>query len=126
MKPKKQYTPEELIFWREANKRSYQKHREERIRKVRAYQEAHPEKRAESCRNYYLQNREKRLAYQKKYNREHPEVKKADNLVRNYLLGSECEFCGRTEKLEHGHIDYDFPEIYLTVCHSCNMWMGKP
>lgn len=26
-------------------------------------------------------------------------------------------------KLEHGHIDYNYPEIYLTVCHECNYWM---
>lgn len=41
-------------------------------------------------------------------------------------LGSECIFYGKTENLEHGHIDYNHPEIHLTVCHQCNIWMDKP
>lgn len=70
-------------------------------------------------------NPEKHRRQQRKHRLRYPEKIKARNFVNNHNLplGSECEFCGRTEKLEHGHIDYDYPEIYLTVCHECNQNM---
>ena len=37
-----------------------------------------------------------------------------------YPLDDKCVFCDRTENLEHGHIDYNYPRLYLTVCHQCN------
>ena len=44
-----------------------------------------------------------------------------------YPLGDRCIFCGRTDNLEHGHLDYDYDgQNYLTVCHQCNTYMDKP
>jgi hypothetical protein len=63
----------------------------------------------------------------RKWRKNHPEKKSAGNLISHhpeiFPLNNECEFCGLTENLEHGHIDYDYPELYLTVCPRCNFWM---
>ena len=89
------------------------------------YREVH----RKTVKEWKLKNPEKHGEYQIRYRRKHPEKIKAQNLMNNnrkkYPLGSECIFCGRTEKLEHGHLDYeDGGENYLTVCHECNSWMG--
>lgn len=47
-----------------------------------------------------------------------------------YPLAPECELCPeedkRTEKLQHGHIDYDFDgQNYLTVCQQCHYWLDR-
>lgn len=64
-----------------------------------------------------------------KYAQKHPLKIKARNLITNnlnkYPLDDKCVFCGETDKLEHGHIDYSYPDLYLTVCHLCNIWMDK-
>ena len=66
---------------------------------------------------------------QKKYANNNPKKIKAQQFIRTHIeespLGNECEFCGTSETLEHGHIDYNYPDLYLTVCHQCNCWMGK-
>lgn len=106
----------------------------------RKWRENNPEKNREYQRLWRLHhpeiNKIRKREYQRKYRKEHPEsdikyrknnpkkIKARNILSRKHLpLGSECEFCGRTEKLEHGHLDYNYPEIYLTVCHECNCWM---
>lgn len=44
-----------------------------------------------------------------------------------YPLSKECVFCGTTENLEHGHLDYeDEGYNYVTTCHTCNNWMKMP
>lgn len=43
-----------------------------------------------------------------------------------YPLDDKCIFCGTTEGLEHGHLDYeDDGHNYVTVCHQCNCWMDR-
>lgn len=95
---------------------------------VRAYRRNRLEKETEFGKRWRAKNPEKHPEYQRRYAKKNPEKIKAQNLMNNngkkFPLGSECEFCGATKKLEHGHIDYDYPEIYLTVCHKCNLWMG--
>jgi len=95
----------------------YQANRDWILELQRRWRQTHkqdPQGRAKVARNW-------RLKY--------PERKRAQSLLQRhpdkYPLENECEFCGRTERLEHGHIDYDYPELYLTVCHQCNMWMEQ-
>lgn len=92
------------------------------------------EKILENVREYQKKNREKCLERDREYDkiRRYRDIKKvrARNRLRKYPklypLAPKCEFCSSTENLEHGHIDYDYPQIYVTVCSSCNKWMNKP
>lgn len=93
----------------------YLKHKEEVIERSRLWQRNNPEKCREIKRNWQSENLEKHRIYNLVYH--HPEL---------YPLASVCAFCGRTEKLEHGHMDYQNDGYnYLTVCHTCNIWMNK-
>ena len=92
----------------------------ERIKEFsRRWSEEHPERKKEINQKNLEHHRE----CGRKWRQKHPEKVKAHRLMANldkYPLDKECEFCGRTWSLEHGHIDYNYPEIYLTVCHACN------
>lgn len=93
------------------------------------------EGRKEKAKEYYLseKGRKTRNEYQTKQYRE--KVKGTDrnkqwiyDQIRlhpeDYPLDDKCIFCGRTERLEHGHLDYeDQGYNYITVCHQCNRWM---
>lgn len=85
--------------WREAN-RTYN------LERQRRWRQAHPN-------------------FRQKYEENNPEKVKAWKLVGRQPLGHVCEFCGTIENLEHGHIDYVFPRLYLTVCRRCNIWMDR-
>jgi len=46
---------------------------------------------------------------------------------RHIPLDNKCIFCGATEDLEHGHLDYEDNGLNcVTVCRTCNCWMTKP
>ena len=96
------------------------KHRRKHLEQYRASQRRYAAKHRDQ-----INKRDKKHKTNWRHN--NPEKVKAHNLINanpdRHPLGSECEFCGSTEKLEHGHIDYNYPEIYLTVCHTCNCWM---
>jgi hypothetical protein len=81
---------------------------------MKAYRDSHPQ-----CRLNHRQE-------QKRYINNNTKKIKAQRILNNgdFPLQSVCAFCGVTEHLEHGHIDYDYPELYLTVCHRCNTWMS--
>ncbi len=126
-------------------KKSYQAYREANreyiLELLRRWKEKHPD--------YAKQWREEHPDYFKEYAKKHPEIIKAIrtrkrrkwrrnnrhktrvfNLVYNYPnrypLDDKCAFCWTTEKLEHGHLDYeDDGQNYLTVCHVCNYWMDR-
>ena len=109
---------------REAQKRYYRKHRE-RYRLLR-------KKNKESHQKWQEENREKTKEYNRRIRKteEYQNRKKIYKQIENhpdlYPLGFECAFCGATEKLEHGHLDYETEGFnYLTVCHECNMWMER-
>ena len=122
MKPKKQYTTEELAYWREANRRSYRKHKEERTKKVKEYKIQHRDKVCEWNKINYLRHREERIEYAKKYSRKYPKIKNAHNKVFYHAvpLGSECEKCGSTRNLLRHHPDYNEPLKIQNVCRSCH------
>jgi hypothetical protein len=93
------------------------------------YRLNHLEKIKECARKYLKQHCENSKKWQKDNLMKVKAVRLINNCQRyhpeKYPLDNKCEFCGDTEKLEHGHIDYDYPELYLTVCHSCNYYMGR-
>ena len=93
-----------------------------------AYRINHPEQAIESSRRRREKFKDACNAQNRKWRKIHPEKKFAGNIISNHSekfpLDIECELCGVTDKLEHGHIDYDYPELYLTVCHRCNYWMN--
>ena len=114
---------------------AYDRKNRERIHKTqRDWRLKHPERSRNASRLQRLNNRERCNERNREWRKKHPEKKRAGNLISHnsekYPLAECCAFCGTTEKLEHGHIDYDYPELYLTVCHRCNCWMdigkGKP
>jgi hypothetical protein len=104
---------------RPAYRAYYKAHRQKILGQIREWQKNHPE-----------QERERR----RKWRENNPKKKQAQNVISHgnrrgkidYPLADACEFCGASGKLEHGHIDYDYPKIYLTVCRACNVWMNKP
>ena len=99
------------------------KHPERKRYLNRRWSEAHPERKKEAGRKRLVQHRE----YNKMYRQTYPEKVKAHHLMSNnpkkYPLAIECEFCASSKNLEHGHIDYAYPELYVTVCHACNCCM---
>lgn len=40
-------------------------------------------------------------------------------------LAKECELCGSTGSLKGHHPDYDYPEIFVTVCWYCHYWIHR-
>ena len=118
---------ENLEESRKKNREQYYKHREKRLKYASEYRRKNPEKVKEIQHNSYVKNREK---YRSRNRDRDKKKRKAQALLFNnpekYPLKARCEFCGSHRNLEHGHIDYDYPELYLTVCHTCNYWMDNP
>jgi len=113
---------EYLRQWRE-------NHREQAREASKQWRRNNREKHREDTRQYRLNHPKKHCENQKRYRKNNPEKTKVHNVVwshpEKYPLDDKCVFCGRTEKLEHGHLDYeDNGDNYVTVCHQCNHWMG--
>jgi len=93
----------------------------------RTWRVNHPEATIDSYRRCGEKHKDEHNEQNRKWRRTYPEKKHAGNIISKhpemFPLADECEFCGCIDKLEHGHIDYDYPELYLTVCHRCNHWM---
>lgn len=86
---------------------------------------------SEKIKGYHKKHFAKQYESNKRWRLNNPKKVQAEHLLNNnpkkYPLDNECEFCGDTDNLEHGHVDYAYPEIYLTVCHGCNLSMDvKP
>jgi len=94
-----------------------QKEWNDKCRKVNhsnKHQIMHPEQHSKSVQEWKLNN---------------PKKSKIHNLVVHhpdcYPLDDKCVFCGTTEHLEHGHLDYEDDGVnYVTVCHRCNCYMN--
>lgn len=118
------------------------KNSEDKLRWQREYYRNNREKVRKYHRDYRKKRRREDLRYAEQLRKIHKkwydthEYKRdekkrfAQSLMYNYPdkypLDSKCEFCGATENLEHAHIDYGYPELYITACHQCNLWMEKP
>lgn len=95
-----------------------------------------PEKCKETSRKWRLNHPEKWKEIYDRWNQRHPkrdsgnrkrtcEKIRAHNYVQTHpeLLGKQCEFCSQTEKLTAHHPDYEYPEIIVTCCRRCHVWM---
>lgn len=87
--------------------KNIEKAREKRLLHERKVRQDNPEKARDYWRKYYQRNRKKVLA--------------RDISKREVPLGNRCEICGSTENLERHHIDYDKPELVVTLCRECHM-----
>jgi hypothetical protein len=110
---------------RKAAYKHWQANREHYKSNSKTYSATHREQTRLSAKRYQEQHLEKHVASEKRYASKYPEKIVGHRIAKKIPLGSECEFCGATKKLEHGHIDYAYPDIVLTVCHLCNVWMNK-
>ena len=73
--------------------------------------------------------------YRKKWAQEHPASRAHHKLYlfiykhpELYPLADACELCPEnpeTQDLMHHHPDYDYPEIYVTCCKICHVWIHK-
>jgi hypothetical protein len=103
-------------------KKWYERNRERRLIYNRNYN-----------RNYYQINKSCRLAVSRKYNKEHPHHNKSRTskqyICHNYtqrnrqIRESICELCNSARELCAHHIDYNYPEIIVTLCKSCHNWI---
>ena len=96
----------------------------------REYRESHREQYVEYSKEWNKKHPEEHAKRQKRHREKYPERMKVYSLMHShpdkYPLDNACIFCGATENLEHGHLDYEDEGCnYLTVCHLCNMWMER-
>ena len=134
---------------RNYHRQYYKEHREKcrekcRVR-ARQFRERHPRRAREIDKKYKSSHRKElnararvqckthriRITKRQRVRRqEYPEKIRVYGIIQRhseeYPLAHHCEFCGSTEHMEHGHLDYkDDGHNYLTVCHQCNLWMEK-
>lgn len=109
----------------EYNKEWYRKNRERKLAYHKEWYENNRQRRLSYNEEWRKNNPEKRRAQQKRHRKRYPQKIRARNFVNRHdcPLDDECIFCGATTNLEHGHIDYDYPALYITVCHPCNQNM---
>lgn len=115
----REYILELQYRWKEKHPDHAKRWREEHPDYTKEYRKKHPEI-----------IKPIRARAQRKWRKNNPHKQRVFNLVykypNRYPLNDKCVFCGATEKLEHGHLDYeDDGRNYLTVCHMCNCWMDK-
>lgn len=109
--------------WRDKNKDHVKEYNRE-------YRRKHSQKYRELKKRWKQKNPERHSKHNLRHARKYPERMRIYSRIRYYPelypLDSECVFCGATENLERGHLDYEDEGFnYLTVCHECNMWMTK-
>lgn len=110
------------------NKKHYAEQREEIKEKSRRFYREHRDEINEKRKGQFTERMKK---YQRKYRKENPKIPKAHGVIQRngkFPLAQFCELCpenDRRKATEHHHPDYDFPEIYVSVCSSCHKWVDK-
>lgn len=100
------------------------------------WRKTHRKRYKQHYRNWYKKHRKQIQKYLRKYQREHyrgeyynPKVRHARYLAQKLEIGTSCELCPDNDKrrmnLERHHPDYDYPEIFVTVCSECHSWIHK-
>lgn len=117
--------PENREKKRAKNKRYYEKHKAELLKKARAYTLAHQEQRRETIKRYYRNHKEQEAKRQVEYIKNNHGKYKAHQLVRRAVSKGElkpqpCEVCG-AEKAHAHHDDYSKPLEVRWLCHKCHM-----
>lgn len=116
----------------EYDKKRYGQNRRRILEHVRLYQDEHKEVIRERKHLYAIKNHDKIRLQSKKFRANNPAQIKAERVIAHgnrrgknlYPLAPFCELCPddekRTEKLEHAHLDYEYPTIYVTACRDCH------
>jgi len=113
--------------------REYAKENRDKKRKIeQRYRDNHREQIREKSRRQKATYRKRHLKRIQEYREKNKKKTSAQNLLNHhpekYPLASECELCPedkRVENLQHHHPDYDYPEIYVTVCPFCHYYADK-
>lgn len=137
-KEAKQKNPD---VYKKTAKKSYLKHREERIRKNGIWQKENAEKVNELHRDWYAKNkdeliekRRERTTYEqkKKWNENQKSLEdyarkhRAHCLLNKYIgqgkiiKPERCQICDSKRKIEGHHHDYDKPLEVIWVCRACH------
>jgi hypothetical protein len=123
---------------RQKRKEYYQKHREQRQEYQKQWRQRHPK----YNRDWHVRHPEYNKEHGKIFNKKNPNRNygnstrtpkqwRAHNYVQRHpeLLLSQCELCPddniQTENLRGHHPDYDYPEIFVTICSSCHNFIHK-
>ena len=114
-------------YYQKLGREYYAKNREQCLARERKRHIENPNISVERGRRRRERHKDACNEINRKWREKYPEKQRAGALISGhpelFPLNDECDFCGSWEKLEHGHIDYEYPDLYLTVCHRCNMWM---
>lgn len=116
----------------EYDHRRYLENRKKVLERVRNYGRINRLKIRQKKKRYSEENPEKVKLQRERYRKKYPLQIKAQNIItrgmrrgkNDFPLAPFCELCPdddkRTEKLEHAHLDYEYPTIYITACRECH------
>lgn len=133
--------------FREYMKNYSRKYREQNKTKLRRYYENHKQEILEKARKYRQtpEYKRKRREYEKR-RRQRPEFKEKERIrnrkrwktqptrrAKTYVkkkgqkipIHKQCEFCPSTGHLERHHPDYNYPDIFVTVCSECHWYVHQ-
>ena len=149
---RKNYTPEQLIRYKETQKRYQIKNKDKIIRRHKKYNDEHKEQFKkynkknevhikEHRKEYYAKNRDKILAWKKEYRLKNIKHIKEDGLKRKYGLSldeytkllneqeNKCAICGKHQSefkrqfaVDHNH---NTGKIRKLLCGNCNAMLGN-
>ena len=81
----------------------------------------------ERAKEWRKRHRKEEADKARKWRKLNPEKRKANRFIhihaKKYPLLPKCELCSRKKNLVHYHPDYEYKEIYVTVCASCHKWI---
>lgn len=117
--------PENRERKRQKDKRYYERHKEDILRRTEKYQAEHPEQRKETNKRYYRNHKDSESARQKKYIKNNREKYRAHRAVQSAVLKGvldrqPCSVCGEA-KAEAHHDNYNKPLEVRWLCHKCHM-----
>lgn len=105
------------------NKKVYmKKYNKEHSQEQRQWRLEHRERQKENCRRYNQKHRDRPNGVLTSDRRR--TYKQAEKIP----LFELCELCPEDDKqkaTERHHPDYDFPEIFISCCKSCHMFLEK-
>jgi len=105
------------------------KYRETHKEQIKEYVETHREEYRRYQANYRKKHLGKIREIMREWRERNPEKIKAEQFVNNnhLPLAEFCELCPQDDlrkATEHHHPDYDYREIFVSVCVKCHKYIG--